>query len=125
MKISILLTLFVVGISNPQYLLSDNVYTAFHKCLISTGFQFEALPHDPMLIRSFIVCCSSIVLTEGAEYGIDKKIEAGADGRDIISMSPSEIQYIFSIDKNFSNLIFLFIARQLTAYLPDSERRYQ
>ena len=103
--------------------LSDVLLTAFHICMSEAGFRFEALPDDPVLIRSFIFCCAKFS-TEGSDNFTFKGTDIGPDGRDIISMSPREIQYIFGIDSNLSNSVHLFISHQLTAHLQDTGKRY-
>ncbi len=122
--LTLVLSMFaeVCGISlmeRDNMMLSDEAFHEIQSCMIGSGFRFEELPTNTHMIRSFIDCCITLLspLARRQEK-ISYTSTDGADGRDMLSMSVADIQNIFSIDQSVSNIIFNFIARQLTAHLP-------
>ncbi len=101
--------------------LSDPLFLVFHACMLRTGGYLEDLAMNSTDVRSFVWCCYES--NSHGHHSFSTEItEVGPDGRDLLSMSASEIQSAFGIPWTISLLIKKFIDRQLTSFLP--RRRY-
>ncbi len=103
--------------------LPESIYRVFHGCMTGLDFKFETLPMNTDLIRSFIICCHNHTSVKSDHAQLWHTVDFGADGRDIISMSASDIQNIFELDSDLSAMLFWFISDQLTAHLPNTRAR--
>jgi hypothetical protein len=103
--------------------LSESVFLVFRACMLRTGWFLEDLAMNSSDVRFFVQCCHESSSSNGHHSVSTEKKEIGPDGRDLLSMSASEIQVAFEIHSTMSLLIRKFIDRQLTSFLPERRCR--